>query len=302
MSKQKTRIMHNGKDIVKERKNLARKISTYLVFDIETISDTEMIDLVGKDKDKEKLECMRRGDQNGENGTAQNTFLLPHFHHIVAVSTLIIKPHSETPESRHFSVDLTAAYGAEKDLVRHFWQRFRDAMLISTRKDDTGENPETIVNISSFPCLVSFNGKSFDMPAIVARTLKHFKFLNEYDRTRIALYHDSFDTWENTTTNYRHRYTKYHVDLCWEMTGSSISLAAACHLAGIPAKTEMDGKNVWKAYQEGKQQEIARYCAEDVLATAQLFSVWNEVFLGSRYNFPARDELSDPEPKVIEIT
>ena len=288
MSAEKIRIMHNGRDILIERKKAVEKISTFLIFDIETVPDTEMVELAGNDKDREKLEGMR-AEQDGES-VAENTFLQPHFHQIVAVSTLIIRP-NENGDARLFELDLVSVYGAEAALVKHFWQRFRDAMLVGKKSDGA-------VVIDAFPCLVSFNGRGFDMPVILARTLKHASTLGGADIQRIALYHDDFDKWENQTTNYRHAYSKYHVDLCREVTGKPMSLAAACHLAGITAKTGMDGKDVWKAYQDGKQREIAAYCAEDVLATAQLFSLWNEAFLGGRFVFPTRAELAALSPKI----
>jgi hypothetical protein len=302
MTEGKIKIFFNGKDIEGQRKNSVRRISTFLVFDVETVPDTEMIELAGKDKDREKLEYLR-AEQNGE-PAAQSAFLQPHFHRIVAVSTLIIKPN----EGAHgFDLSLVSAYGLETSLVRHFWQRFRDAMIVempqqNKEKEEKAPKGPKIIKIYAFPCLVSFNGKNFDMPAIISRTLKHSESLGIWDRMRIALYHDDFDTWENQSTNYRHRFTKYHMDLCWDLTGANISLAAACHLAGIPVKTGMDGKDVWKAYQEGKQREIAEYCAEDVVATAQLFSVWNEVFLGKRFDFPMREDLSGLTPKIVNLS
>ncbi|MBC7350618.1 MAG: ribonuclease H-like domain-containing protein [Candidatus Aminicenantes bacterium] len=297
MTEGKIKIFCNGRDIEEQRKNSVRRISTFLVFDVETVPDTEMVEFAGKDKDKEKLECLR-AEQDGR-PAAQNAFLQPHFHRIVAVSTLIIKP-SEGGEGAHgFSLSLVSAYGSEAGLVKHFWQRFRKAMIIGKSKEEEGDPIK--INIHAFPCLVSFNGKNFDMPVIISRTLKHSESLEDSDRMRIAFYHDDYDTWENQSTNYRHRFTKYHMDLCWDLTGSNISLAAACHLAGIPVKTGMDGKDVWKAYQEGRQREITEYCAEDVVATAQLFSVWNEVFLGKRFDFPTREELSGLTPKIVNL-
>ncbi|MEJ5366582.1 MAG: hypothetical protein WHS86_15920 [Desulfosoma sp.] len=292
MGKQETKVLHDGAYILAKRKDSVGRITTFLVFDIETVPDTEMVEVVGKDKEKEKLQCMRAG-QNGE-PVAQGAFLQPHFHQIVAVSTLVIKPSGDGA----FSLDLASAHGSEMELIKHFWLRFREAMLYEVR-------PQNVINILGFPCLVSFNGTRFDMPAIVARTLKYARHLDPLERGRVALYCDNYDKWEDKAANYRNRYTKYHVDLCWEiMDGSNtpISLAAACYLAGIPVKTGMGGKDVWKAHHEGKHQEIAEYCAEDVMATAQLFSIWNEVFLGGRFNFPTREKLSGLEPKIIKIS
>ncbi len=299
MNKTKPKIVHNGKDIELERKNFTQNISTFLVFDVETIPDVDMVALVGSDKDKETLECIANENQGRENTPTQKAFLQPHYHHIIAISTMIIKPQPNAQNhEQQFTMDLVSVHGPEEALVKHFWQRFRDAMIYRKYEEQTTKK---IVHIKAFPCLISFNGKNFDMPAIAARTMKHLHTLTELDRTRIALYYDNFDKWENSMTNYRHKYTKYHVDLCWEMTGAAISLAAACHLAGIPAKTGMNGKDVWKAYQEERQHEIVAYCTEDVLATAQLFSVWNEIFLGSRYNFPTKDELSNLQPKIVAL-
>ena len=40
-----------------------------------------------------------------------------------------------------------------------------------------------------------------------------------------------------------------------------------CKILGIPGKEGMDGSQVWPAFQEGRHDEIAAYCRDDVART-----------------------------------
>jgi len=52
-----------------------------------------------------------------------------------------------------------------------------------------------------------------------------------------------------------------------------ISCDALCRTLGIqsPKRAGMDGSKVWQAYQEGRLQEIAEYCARDVEAERAIY-------------------------------
>lgn len=54
----------------------------------------------------------------------------------------------------------------------------------------------------------------------------------------------------------------------WAGVGHRISLDKLCKALGIKSpKTELDGSKVWDYVRDGKIDEVARYCAEDVKAT-----------------------------------
>lgn len=56
----------------------------------------------------------------------------------------------------------------------------------------------------------------------------------------------------------------------WAGVGNRISLDRLCTLFGIEGKEGMDGSKVWQAYKEGRIDEIAEYCADDVKKTREI--------------------------------
>jgi predicted PolB exonuclease-like 3'-5' exonuclease len=110
------------------------------------------------------------------------------------------------------------------------------------------------------PVLVTYNGRSFDLPVIAMRALCHGTPLGWYYRER----------------NVRYRYSEEgHLDLCdWladHGATRSGSLDAVARLIGLPGKVGVDGSQVEGLYAAGQLAEIQRYCLADVTQTALLF-------------------------------
>ena len=110
------------------------------------------------------------------------------------------------------------------------------------------------------PVLVTYNGRSFDLPVIALRSLCHGVSLGWYYRER----------------NVRYRYSdEGHLDLCDWLTDHgatrSGSLDAVARLIGLPGKIGVDGSQVEGLYQAGRLDAIQRYCLSDVTQTALLF-------------------------------
>jgi hypothetical protein len=110
------------------------------------------------------------------------------------------------------------------------------------------------------PVLVTYNGRSFDLPVIALRSLCHGISLGWYYRER----------------NVRYRYSEEgHLDLCdWladHGATRSGSLDAVARLIGLPGKVGVDGSQVEGLYKAGQLAEIQRYCLADVAQTALLF-------------------------------
>lgn len=60
--------------------------------------------------------------------------------------------------------------------------------------------------------------------------------------------------------------------LAWAGWGNRVKLTTVCDALGIPVKTGgIDGSQVWDACQEGRIQEVADYCKEDVEATREVY-------------------------------
>lgn len=110
------------------------------------------------------------------------------------------------------------------------------------------------------PVLVTFNGRSFDLPVIALRALCHGVPLPWYYRDAST----------------RARYSEQgHLDLCdWladHGATRSSSLDAIARLVGLPGKVGVDGSQVEGLYRAGQLAAIERYCLADVAQTALVF-------------------------------
>lgn len=129
---------------------------------------------------------------------------------------------------------------SEKELLHNFWQ----IML-------------------KYPLLVTFNGRSFDIPFILIRSA-----INDIRPTRNLM-------------PYRYDF-KVHCDLADQMSFYGALrypktlhfFARAFHIKS--PKEKMEGKEVTNYYNAGRHQEIAEYCFKDVVATAALYDYWQK--------------------------
>ena len=109
------------------------------------------------------------------------------------------------------------------------------------------------------PVLVTYNGRSFDLPVIVMRSLCHAIALPWYYRDR----------------DVRYRYSaEGHLDLCDWLADHGAARAgkldAIARLIGLPGKLGVDGSQVEGLYRAGQLPAIERYCLADVAQTALL--------------------------------
>ncbi|MGH7860028.1 MAG: ribonuclease H-like domain-containing protein [Candidatus Binatia bacterium] len=128
----------------------------------------------------------------------------------------------------------------EEALVREFWdrvERFRG-------------------------CLVSFNGRNFDLPVL---ELQAFRFGCAAPR------------YFNERYGHRYRYSQeHHYDLYEFITNSGMyrvrgGFDLLLRLGGLSGKGEIDGSKVQELWEAGRLAEIHRYCERDVLQTYFLF-------------------------------
>jgi 3'-5' exonuclease len=130
---------------------------------------------------------------------------------------------------------------------------------------DDREERELLVDFSRFvgrahPVLVTYNGRSFDLPVIALRSLCHGVPLAWYYRDR----------------GVRYRYSEEgHLDLCdWladHGATRSGSLDAVARLCGLPGKVGVDGSQVEGLYRGGQLASIQSYCLADITQTAFVF-------------------------------
>ena len=118
------------------------------------------------------------------------------------------------------------------------------------------------------PQLVSWNGGGFDLPVLHYRGLKHGVVADKY-------WDMGEDDREFKWNNYISRYHMRHLDLmdllALYQPKNNAPLDALAKLCGFPGKLGMDGSAVYPAYQEGKLDDIRRYCETDVMNTYLLY-------------------------------
>ena len=110
------------------------------------------------------------------------------------------------------------------------------------------------------PCLVTFNGRGFDMPVIASRCFRHGIPLRYYYGARDVRYRFS---------------PEGHLDLMDFLAdfgaAKSAKLDILAKLSGMPGKVGVDGKDVGPLVHAGRIQEVRDYCLCDVVQTAAVF-------------------------------
>ena len=110
------------------------------------------------------------------------------------------------------------------------------------------------------PCLVTFNGRGFDLPVIATRCLRYGITFRHYYHSRDVRYRFTADG---------------HLDLMDFIADfgatKSAKLDVIAKLCGMPGKVGVDGKDVGPLVFAGKLQEVRDYCLCDVAQTAGVF-------------------------------
>jgi 3'-5' exonuclease len=166
--------------------------------------------------------------------------------------------------------------------------------------DEGADEQHILVELSRFvgrakPVIVTYNGRSFDLPVIALRSLRHGVPLAWYYREK----------------GVRYRYSEEgHIDLCdWladHGATRSGSLDAVARLFGLPGKVGVDGSQVEGLYRAGKLAEIQAYCLADVVQTAFVllrFRLLQGVLSPSAYRAAAEALLTalTAEPRVADV-
>jgi len=213
-----------------------KNMTNYLVFDIETRVDK---DLVKRVYDPENCLTLDQAydtarDQILERSSQQSDFFPIPFHIPIALSTLQADENYRIRSIRSFGLDRFP----EKDLVQNFWETFEKART-----------------------LVTFNGRTFDLPVLESRALKYGLSLPRY-----------FAAGEGRNTYRGSRYSDaYHIDLCDFLSNFGAyprnALNLWAKLIGLPGKYSIAGEDVEYLFRQGRQKEVNQYCMTDVLQT-----------------------------------
>jgi predicted PolB exonuclease-like 3'-5' exonuclease len=110
------------------------------------------------------------------------------------------------------------------------------------------------------PCLITFNGRGFDLPVIATRCLRYGVTFRHYYNSRDVRYRFTADG---------------HLDLMDYIADfgatKSTKLDVIAKLCGMPGKVGVDGKDVGPMVHAGRLQEVRDYCLCDVAQTAGVF-------------------------------
>ena len=208
-----------------------------LVFDIETIPDCDGIrrihDLPAElpDADVAEIAFQKRRVQSGG-----SDFLPVHLHRVVVISCVL----RSDDGIRIFSI------GEPEQTEASALQRFFDGM-------------EKYV-----PQLVTWNGRSFDLPVLVSRGMVH--------SVRAACFWETGG--DSKYNNYVNRFHDRHLDLMDVIGiygGRGSPLDELARLAGFPGKLGVGGGAVWESYRAGEVEAIRNYCEADTVNTYLLY-------------------------------
>jgi len=204
----------------------------YLVLDIETIPDVERWQRP-EPLPESQGEPRPRGDREA--------FPPPWAHRIVVIGCMWMDHHYRLKRLGVIG-DPGGAAGTPDQRERHLLEDF--SRFVGKAR----------------PVLVTYNGRSFDLPVIALRSLCHAVPLGWYYRER----------------GLRYRFSEEgHLDLCDWLADHGATRAgkldSVARLIGLPGKVGIDGSQVEGLYAEGKLDAIQTYCLADVAQTAFLF-------------------------------
>ena len=213
-----------------------------LVFDIETVPDTEAVfNLTGFTEPDEAARRAEIERYHLEITEGRNAFPRQPFHRVVAISFLRAEIVREDGGEAYLLLELRSGgteKSPEKDLVGGFFQYFERHK----------------------PRLVSFNGRTFDLPVLKCRAMKH--------GIAAPFLHNAGDKWNSYTSRYS---ADWHCDLLEVLSdyGASarVKLNEVCAALGCPGKFGTEGSQVAELFDEGKIAEIRDYCETDVINT-----------------------------------
>lgn len=201
----------------------------FLVLDIETIIDWELVRLVFNMPESATQEELRQQVLS----KYSSGFLPPPFH--IPICIALIDVDHETCRVNNATV---LESNDEKTLLQQFWKvtKLRKGAPIQTT-------------------FVSFNGRSFDLPCLFLRSLKHRVPIVPWDRNRYSFEasHDVCD------------------DLSEFGASGRVSLDLISKLLGLRGKTDTKGSMVEELYHKGERRRLFDYCMDDALNT---YLIW----------------------------
>jgi len=132
----------------------------------------------------------------------------------------------------------------EAEITRKFWK-----------------GTSNYVNRDTGASLVSFNGRTFDVPLMEMAAFRHGVAANFHFEEKYGP---------------RYRYGSWHFDILEFLTNTGAcklagGLDVLCKSIGVPGKSGTNGGDVYQLWREGQYQAISNYCQRDVIDTYLVF-------------------------------
>lgn len=219
------------------------------VFDIETVPDTDAApNLTGVEsadvaERRAAIEAYHLGVTDGK-----NAFPRQPFHKVVAISFLEAEIERDGGREGYIMRDLRSGGEADYDEARLLQGFFT---YLERQK----------------PRLVSFNGRTFDLPVLKYRAMVH--------GISAPWLCKSGDKWNSYTYRYA---ADWHCDLLDVLrdygASAAVKLNEVCAVMGFPGKFGVDGSKVAQMIDDGKIEDVRNYWETDVLNTYLVYLRW----------------------------
>lgn len=217
-------------------------MTKYLVQDIETIPETEIVDMwTPSEADKERY-------------PDKDPFPPIWCHKVICIGMLVLDEKFKPVKSGCAAGGMRGGK-SEKEMVQR-WSSTASGELF---KKDTPLR------------MVDYNGRGFDVPVLQTRAFRYGIPLPWY----FGLLKDNKGGISSWSKEYRDRYNGWHMDVQELWTGRGgfryPHMANLARLMGLPGKVGIDGSKVHQAFRDKKFLEIDTYCMQDVFQTAWIF-------------------------------
>lgn len=214
------------------------------VFDIETIPDTEAVFNLTGSTETDTLK-LRKELEDYHINISGNSFPRQMFHKPVSISILladIIKQDG----FEYYKINKIGTISAIDNTEQEMVEKFFDYLC------------------KHLPRIVSYNGRTFDLPVMKYRAMKYNLSLQQLFKVG--------DKWNNY--QYKGAFN-WHCDLLDALSDCGAScrckMNEVCSILSIPGKIGVDGSKVAEMYDEGFLKQIDNYCETDVLNTYLIY-------------------------------
>jgi predicted PolB exonuclease-like 3'-5' exonuclease len=214
----------------------------YLVQDIETIPESEIVDM------------WEPSESDKDRHPTRDPFPPVWCHKVISIGMLALDENFQ-PVKGGCAAGGIAGGKSEKEMIER-WSYLASGKMWEQRNALK---------------MVDYNGRGFDVPVLQTRAFRYGIQLPWY----FGLLPDNKGGISTWSKEYRDRFSGYHLDVqdLWTNRNSFRypHLENLARLMGLPGKVGIDGSKVYQAYKDGQLKEIDTYCMQDVFQTAFVF-------------------------------